>query len=390
MHRLIMLSSDLPDEQRADDPQAAERRPGEPAALAGERPAAGGRGDPRRACWPSSGTLDRTDGRARCCTSRTASTSSTTRRRTRPTYDSRRRSLYLPVIRNNLYDVFQLFDFPDADRRRAATGRRRPSPPQALFLLNSDLVAQASRATGRRRCSSAPDLDDAGRVRLLYRTGLRPAADATPETAAGRWPSSREFEAALRRARSRTPSSAACRRGRACARSIVASNEFIYVRVNAEDERPMDPTRRSPSRAARCSADAPSGFGYLALASLLAEEPRPHAAERPAGAAAAALPAAGEAGHLPVHEGRAVARRHVRLQAAARRATTASRCPFAKPRVQFAQTGNLLESPWKFQQHGQSGMPVSELFPHVARLRRRPLLHPLAARHQRRPTAGRC
>jgi hypothetical protein len=40
--------------------------------------------------------------------------------------------------------------------------------------------------------------------------------------------------------------------------------------------------------------------------------------------------------------------------------------PFAKPRVQFAQTGNLLASPWKFRQHGESGAWVSELFPHVA------------------------
>lgn len=41
--------------------------------------------------------------------------------------------------------------------------------------------------------------------------------------------------------------------------------------------------------------------------------------------------------------------------------------PFDKPRVQFAQTGNLLRSPWKFQQYGQSGAWVSELFPHVGR-----------------------
>ncbi|MBM3458004.1 MAG: DUF1501 domain-containing protein [Armatimonadetes bacterium] len=41
--------------------------------------------------------------------------------------------------------------------------------------------------------------------------------------------------------------------------------------------------------------------------------------------------------------------------------------PFTKPRVQFAQTGNLLKSPWKFQQQGQSGLWISELFPHVAR-----------------------
>jgi len=41
--------------------------------------------------------------------------------------------------------------------------------------------------------------------------------------------------------------------------------------------------------------------------------------------------------------------------------------PFAKPRVQFAETGNLLASPWKFRQYGQSGAWVSDLFPHVAK-----------------------
>src|SRR4051812_28175068 len=40
--------------------------------------------------------------------------------------------------------------------------------------------------------------------------------------------------------------------------------------------------------------------------------------------------------------------------------------PFDKPRVQFAATGNLLKSPWKFTRHGESGSPVSELFPNVA------------------------
>jgi len=41
--------------------------------------------------------------------------------------------------------------------------------------------------------------------------------------------------------------------------------------------------------------------------------------------------------------------------------------PFAKPRVVFAQTNNLLRSPWEFKQHGQSGAWVSSLFPNVAR-----------------------
>ncbi|HLK60843.1 MAG TPA: DUF1501 domain-containing protein [Chthonomonadaceae bacterium] len=40
--------------------------------------------------------------------------------------------------------------------------------------------------------------------------------------------------------------------------------------------------------------------------------------------------------------------------------------PFAKPRVQFAQTGNLLKSPWEFKKYGQSGTEVSDLFPNVA------------------------
>lgn len=40
--------------------------------------------------------------------------------------------------------------------------------------------------------------------------------------------------------------------------------------------------------------------------------------------------------------------------------------PFAKPRVQFAKTGKLLKSPWKFRSYGDGGIPISELFPHVA------------------------
>jgi hypothetical protein len=41
--------------------------------------------------------------------------------------------------------------------------------------------------------------------------------------------------------------------------------------------------------------------------------------------------------------------------------------PGAKPRVQFAQTGNLLRSPWEFKKYGQSGIDVSALFPEVAK-----------------------
>lgn len=41
--------------------------------------------------------------------------------------------------------------------------------------------------------------------------------------------------------------------------------------------------------------------------------------------------------------------------------------PFELPKVVFAAQGNLLKSPWRFHQYGESGLPVSELFPHVAK-----------------------
>ena len=39
--------------------------------------------------------------------------------------------------------------------------------------------------------------------------------------------------------------------------------------------------------------------------------------------------------------------------------------PIDKPKFEFAPTGNLLASPWKFQRYGQSGIEVSDLFPQI-------------------------
>lgn len=41
--------------------------------------------------------------------------------------------------------------------------------------------------------------------------------------------------------------------------------------------------------------------------------------------------------------------------------------PFEKPKVTFAQTSNLMASPWKFRRYGACGKLVSDLFPHVAK-----------------------
>jgi hypothetical protein len=40
--------------------------------------------------------------------------------------------------------------------------------------------------------------------------------------------------------------------------------------------------------------------------------------------------------------------------------------PFARPKLELNKTGNLLASPWKFRRHGESGIDVCELLPHLA------------------------
>lgn len=110
------------------------------------------------------------------------------------------------------------------------------------------------------------------------------------------------------------------------------------------------------------------GFGYLALASMLAEESAADDAAR------ALAPLAPQRPHFPARAKRVIflfmkgGPSHMdtfdykpRLQK-----DDGKELPFDKPRVQFAPTGKLLKSPWKFARYGESGIAVSELFPHTA------------------------
>lgn len=58
-------------------------------------------------------------------------------------YASDRRSVYLPVLRSGLYDMFQAFDFPDP---AVVSGGRSGavSASQALFMMNGELTARVS------------------------------------------------------------------------------------------------------------------------------------------------------------------------------------------------------------------------------------------------------
>src|SRR5205085_3228859 len=60
-------------------------------------------------------------------------------------YNSPRRSVYLPIIRNALFDMFQMFDMGDpsmVNAKRAST----TVAPQALFVMNSPFVRDQSGA----------------------------------------------------------------------------------------------------------------------------------------------------------------------------------------------------------------------------------------------------
>ena len=64
-------------------------------------------------------------------------------------YDSLRRTAYLPIVRNHVYDWLHLFDYPDPTM---PTGNR-PSTviaPQALLLMNSALMTDSSSAFASR------------------------------------------------------------------------------------------------------------------------------------------------------------------------------------------------------------------------------------------------
>jgi hypothetical protein len=80
----------------------------------------------------------------------------------------RRRSVYLPIYRGTAPpDVLEVFDFAPPG---LVTGRRASTtvPTQALFLMNSPFVLDRSLAVARSLLRRG-DLDDPGRVDLLYR-----------------------------------------------------------------------------------------------------------------------------------------------------------------------------------------------------------------------------
>ncbi len=84
-------------------------------------------------------------------------------------YDFPRRSVYLPIVRNHLYDLFQLFDYTNASM---VNGNRATSTvaPQALFMMNADLVTDSAQALAARVLEHTND--EAERIRRVYQQSL--------------------------------------------------------------------------------------------------------------------------------------------------------------------------------------------------------------------------
>ncbi len=128
------------------------------------------------------GTLDRGMGGTLLTTENRAYVTSTTS--VNPdVYRTNRRSVYVPVVRSALYDVFQAFDFADPTSQ---SGLRQTTTvaPQALFMMNSEVVAQQTLALARKLLAECPD--DAARVRTacLVAYGREPLGHETEQALA--------------------------------------------------------------------------------------------------------------------------------------------------------------------------------------------------------------
>jgi hypothetical protein len=140
----------------------------------------------------------------------------------RPSFDlpqSKRRTVYLPLRRSNLFSLLNLFDFGDATT--SSGGRTRSNvAPQALFMMNSDFINERSRRLAEFLLKSR-SVDEAERVQRAYLITL------------SRSPTAQEIQNAIQYLAdfpAKTAASEARLEGwEGFCQILMASNEFIYV-----------------------------------------------------------------------------------------------------------------------------------------------------------------
>jgi hypothetical protein len=140
-------------------------------------------------------------------------------------YDLTARSVYVPVVRSALYEVFQAFDFADpsvlAGQRDATT-----VAPQALFMMNSNLTAEASQSIAD-RLLALPNSDDASRVTRLFELAYARAPRIGERERVASFLS--QYAEAVGQAGSENADAWRRQAWRALVRAVLAANEFIYI-----------------------------------------------------------------------------------------------------------------------------------------------------------------
>ena len=139
-------------------------------------------------------------------------------------YDALRRSIYLPVIRNAVYDYLQAFDFGDPSMVNAARTATTVAP-QALYVMNSPMVIDFSKKFAQKMLA-LPGISEIERMNAAtYEAIGRPQTDAEKAIA------TRFFIAYDLVLEDAVPDSADRRRRiwDAYCQALLASNNFAYV-----------------------------------------------------------------------------------------------------------------------------------------------------------------
>jgi len=132
---------------------------------------------------------------------------------------TKRRTVYLPLRRSNLFSLLNLFDFGDATS--SSDGRTRSNvAPQALFMMNSDFMSERSDSFAE-FLLKGKSIDESQRIQQAYRIAL------------SRSPTAQEIQNAIQYI-TNFPAKAAGREAylggwQSFCQILMASNEFIYV-----------------------------------------------------------------------------------------------------------------------------------------------------------------
>ena len=139
-------------------------------------------------------------------------------------YESARRSVYLPVSRNQLYEMFVLFDYADASSVLPKRGESTVAP-QALFLLNNKLVRRRAQQFAESLLADQ-QATDRERMRFAHqKTFARSPSDV--ELNEGAEFLNRYFEAKMKSGHSREESRYFA--WQSYCQLLFCENEFVYV-----------------------------------------------------------------------------------------------------------------------------------------------------------------